>query len=177
MIPHRALCMILAAAWVFGGAATASACTGADVPPDSATTARATAATLCLINEARQARGLVALRTSGSLRRAARGHSLSMVSGSYFSHGDPDGATPVTRLRAAGYIPSAGRWRIGETIAWGTPDRATPAAIVRAWMRSPPHRRELLDGLFRDIGVGIALGTPGAAMPGATFTADFGARG
>jgi uncharacterized protein YkwD len=177
MTLHRVLCSILAAAWVLGGAATASACTGAEAPSDGASMARATAATVCLINEARQSRGLVVVRTSGSLQRAARRHSRSMVSGAYFAHADPDGGTPVTRLRAAGYIPSARPWRIGETIAWGTPDRATPLAIVRAWLRSPPHRRELLDGHFRDIGVGIALGTPRGLAPGATFTADFGARG
>jgi hypothetical protein len=36
--------------------------------------------------------------------------------------------------------------------------------------------RHLLDGRYKDVGVGIALGAPGRGG-GATFTGDFGARG
>jgi uncharacterized protein YkwD len=44
---------------------------------------------------------------------------------------------------------------------------------VLAWLRSPAHRRVLLDRRFRVAGIGIARGTP-FATPGATYTADFG---
>jgi uncharacterized protein YkwD len=66
-------------------------------------------------------------------------------------------------------------WSIGENLAWGSGSRAQPAAIVQAWMDSPPHRRNLLDGHFSVVGLGVADGTPVAsAPPGATFVADFG---
>ena len=47
-------------------------------------------------------------------------------------------------------------------------------------MHSPGHRANILNGGFRDIGIGIATGAPvhlrGAAN-GATYTTDFGFRG
>ena len=52
----------------------------------------------------------------------------------------------------------------------------TPASRVAAWMRSASHRPILLGASFREVGVGIAPGTPGAAGAGATYTADFGRR-
>jgi uncharacterized protein YkwD len=65
---------------------------------------------------------------------------------------------------------------MGETIAWGSGARATPALIVHSWLASPGHRAILLDGRYKDLGVGIALGAPGRG-DGATFTGDFGSRG
>jgi len=52
------------------------------------------------------------------------------------------------------------RWAVGENIAWGTSDRTSPGKIVRAWMRSPGHRRNILDRRFDELGLGIALGAP-----------------
>jgi uncharacterized protein YkwD len=47
---------------------------------------------------------------------------------------------------------------------------------VHSWLTSPGHRAILLDGRYKDVGVGVALGAPGHG-DGATFTGDFGARG
>jgi uncharacterized protein YkwD len=45
-------------------------------------------------------------------------------------------------------------------------------------MQSPPHRANILDGSFSDVGVGIAAGVPtGDAAAGATYVTDFGRRG
>jgi uncharacterized protein YkwD len=43
-------------------------------------------------------------------------------------------------------------------------------------MSSAAHRSMLLDGSFREIGVGLALGAPVANMGGATLTLTFGRR-
>jgi uncharacterized protein YkwD len=51
---------------------------------------------------------------------------------------------------------------------------ATPATIVDSWMNSPPHRAILLGRDFRDMGIGIATGTPSGGADGATFTLDAG---
>jgi len=131
---------------------------------------------VCVINQARADHGLGALRTTDSLARAAAAHSRDMVLHDFFAHDSPTGSTPKERIDRAGYFDGAASWAMGETIAWGTGSRATPAAIVRSWLRSPGHRAILLDGRYRDLGVGIALGAPGQA-DGATFTGDFGARG
>jgi uncharacterized protein YkwD len=171
----RILCGAFAAACVLGGAAPALACTGTDAVPTGATMAQARGATLCLINEARRAHGLSTLQPVARLRQAALGHSRAMVAEAYFAHEDPDGSTPVSRIRDTGYLRAARRWSVGETIAWGTGGLGSPRAIVRAWMNSPPHRHILLSGRFRDIGVGIVLGNPQGAG-GATVTADLGMR-
>ncbi|HWC25664.1 MAG TPA: CAP domain-containing protein, partial [Solirubrobacteraceae bacterium] len=69
-------------------------------------------------------------------------------------------------------------WSLGENIAWGSGERATPQEIVRAWMRSPGHRRNILERRFRNIGIGVATGAPGdvSGRPAATYTTDFGQR-
>jgi uncharacterized protein YkwD len=43
-------------------------------------------------------------------------------------------------------------------------------------MHSPPHRSEILNGGFHDLGIGISYGFPGRGSHGATFTIDFGSR-
>ena len=46
---------------------------------------------------------------------------------------------------------------------------------MRAWLRSPTHRRVLLSARYRRVGIGIARGTPAEPDgPGVTYTADFG---
>jgi uncharacterized protein YkwD len=156
--------------------ASAAACAGAGTAPDPATVARAQSATLCLINAARSERGLSALGATASLARAAAAHSHDMAVRDFFSHDSPGGLTPAQRIDRAGYLDGASTWRIGETIAWGSGSSASPSAIVRSWLRSPPHRAIVLDGRYQDVGIGIAVGAPQGGG-GATFTGDFGARG
>jgi uncharacterized protein YkwD len=177
MARHRTLCIVAASvACALVPAATASACAGARSRPSEASIERAARATVCLINEARSDHGLGALRSRGALERAAAAHSRDMVRNGFFSHDSPTGSTPKERIDRAGYFDGASSWSLGETIAWGDGARATPAAIVRSWLRSPGHRAILLDGRYDDLGVGIALGAPGRGG-GATFTGDFGSRG
>jgi uncharacterized protein YkwD len=156
--------------------APAAACAGAHRRPTAATLERAARATACLIDAQRGAHGLRALRTNARLARAARRHSRQMVARRYFDHTDPGGVGPAARIAATGYLAGAHAWAIGETIAWGTGPFATPAAIVRDWMRSPPHRATILDAVLRDVGVGFARGSPAGLGRAATVTADFGAR-
>lgn len=139
------------------------------------------AATLCLINRERLAHGERPLRTNARLGRAAQLHTDSMAAHDYFEHagtGGPGGGTPLSRMRAVGYISSSRvGYEIGENIAWGTLDLATPRAIVAAWMRSPAHRANILDPRYRETGIGVSGRAPAAlaqGQPGAIYTEDFG---
>ena len=135
-------------------------------------------AVVCLLNRHRRAHGLAPLHRRHRLAVAALRHARAMERRRFFSHTSPGGATFVDRIRRAGYL-RGNRWRswsLGETLAWGSGRAATPAGLVRALMHSPPHRRIILDAVFRDVGVGLTAGDPVRAPHGATLTVDFGRR-
>ena len=151
----------------------ASSCANANADPGSTAVSVIRTATFCLLNQQRHSHGVRALRENGDLDRASGRHSRDMVRNQYFAHGDF-----VGRIRAVGYLSGAGSWYVGENIAWGAGSYATPAGIVRIWMNSPPHRHNILSSGFREIGIGVARGTPRAGLSdGATYTTDFGTRG
>jgi uncharacterized protein YkwD len=130
---------------------------------------------LCLVNDQRVAHGVRPVRLDGRLSAAARAHSADMVAHRYFGHSSRSGASFATRIAATGWMRHRRAWAVGEDLAWGTGDRATPAGLVAAWMASPPHRTVLLDRHYRAIGIGIAAGVPVAGVDGGvTCTADFG---
>ena len=133
--------------------------------------------TFCLINRQRTSHGLRPLRESAALDRSARSHSVSMVAHGYFSHNSLDGGSPFQRMAQFGY-PGRGRaCALGENIAAGVRSSGTPAAIVSMWMHSPEHRANILNGAYRDTGMGVAYGFPGIRnVRGATFTQDLGRR-
>lgn len=171
---HTAAMMVavapVSAAFLDAGASTARAAACAGGP------ARVT---ICLINVERKRRGLAPVRANTRLIRAAHRHSLDMVHRGYFGHTSLSGRTFIDRLRIVGYVGRGCTWSAGETIAWGAGASGTPASRVAGWMRSASHRPILLGASFREVGVGIAPGTPGAAGAagaGATYTADFGRR-
>jgi uncharacterized protein YkwD len=151
-------------------AQAAGRCRGADSVPHHGAGALARRATLCLLNSQRHQHHLAGLRSNARLARAASRHSSDMVAHHYFAHGDP-----VSRILHAGYMNMHQSWTVGENIAWGSGSISTPREIVKMWMHSPGHRANILRGSFREIGIGIALGTP-AGGSGATYTTDFGAK-
>lgn len=152
------------------------ACSASHAPVRGATVARARDATLCLLNRVRSRHGLRPLRLNHKLARVARLHSRDMVRRRYFDHNSLNGATPFQRIMRTHYVPPNSSWSLGENIGWGGGGRADPAALVRMWMHSAGHRANILSGSFRDIGIGIAPGTPtrGGHRRGATYTTDFG---
>lgn len=156
-------------------AAAAGRCHGAGAPPRAGAGDAPARAVLCLLNRERVRRHLAPLRRDRRLALAARSHSRAMVAQRVFSHDGPFGDV-VARLRRAGYIRAGGGWTVGENIAWGGGSLAAPASIMRGWMSSPGHRANILSPGFRDVGIGVALGAPGAGGGGATYTQDFGAR-
>jgi uncharacterized protein YkwD len=152
-----------------------AACSAADATASQLSKRALVRATLCVLNAERARRDLGALRLNRKLSTAARRHSQAMVSGRFFSHDSADGASFVDRIRGTGYLSGASGWYVGENIAYGSGTRSSPRSIGRAWMNSPPHRRNILSPSFREIGIGVASGTPVGAG-GATYTTDFGQR-
>jgi uncharacterized protein YkwD len=119
-------------------------------------------AVVCLINNQRTERGLPALRANSRLDRSAQSWTDAMVSQDEFTHGVDFAA----RITAVGYNWSTA----GENIATGF---ATPAAVVRGWMASAGHCRNILTPTFAAVGTGVsASGVSGFGSPG-TWTQDF----
>ncbi len=143
----------------------AGQCPDAMTPASAAPAAALRAAVLCLINGERRRFGLPPLGANAGLDRMAQSWSTFMV-----AHDEYDHAAFVARLGAFGY-----HWRTaGENIATGY---ATPRGVVLAWMSSQEHCRNILEPVFRDVGVGVVPGyVPMAANIGSTWTLDLGLR-
>jgi uncharacterized protein YkwD len=133
-----------------------------------------------LINQKRAAHHLARLRVNTKLVSAARSHSREMGAKHYFGHCSADGAQFTSRLIHYGYTRAGCRsWSAGEDIAWGSGLYGTALATVKAWMKSAPHRRVILHGTFRDIGIGAVVhsgGYGGCSGPVTFFTMDLGRR-
>ncbi|HEX3910360.1 MAG TPA: CAP domain-containing protein [Solirubrobacteraceae bacterium] len=161
--------------------AAASACAGEGSSPNGRNAALIDAAALCLMNQIRAAHSLPALHFNASLGRIASGQASDMVRGHYFGDQSLSGQSPLARIMASGYVlhPANIRLHAAQNIGWGTGHSATPAGIVRAWMESPPHRKIILTGAYRDAGVGVAPSVPSGfsgRWHGGTYAAEFGIR-
>lgn len=153
--------------------AAQSGCAGAGEIPAPGAVDQAASALECVLNEERAKRGRPRVHSQAQLQRAAERHARDMVRRRYFSHTTPEGRTFDERLKAytRGFV-----WKVGETLAWGGGSKATPEAIVRAWLVSPSHRHVLLDADYRDVGIGVVPGLSLSTGPGATYAADYGVR-
>jgi uncharacterized protein YkwD len=154
----------------------AATCRGAHLKPTRTHAVAVRHATLCLLNRQRAAHGLPRLREHRSLSTAAKKYARLMIAKHFFDHVSPAGSTMASRIKRTNYLKHKRSYALGENIAWGSGGLATPAQIVDAWMHSAGHRANILNGSFREIGIGIALGAPNGGS-GATYVNDFGRRG
>lgn len=156
----------------------ATPCQNTQLTPEAANLAVVRAAVLCLINTERAQNGKEPLIPDPRLEQAAESHGKEMLSVDYFDHVSPSGLTPVQRIRATGYIPSSEvGYVIGENLAWGTLTLATPQAIVSAWIASPEHLANILEGKYRDTGIDVEPEVPESlaeGVAGALYTQEFG---
>jgi uncharacterized protein YkwD len=156
----------------------AGACQDGGLEPNAQNLDRIRAAVMCLVNQERTSRGEGELQPNERLEQAAQSHTESMASGDYFEHVGPGGDTPLTRMRASGYIYSSQiGFEVGENLAWGTLWEASPRTIVASWMASQGHRENILNPRFRDTAVGVSPHAPSSkshGQPGALYTQDFG---
>lgn len=160
-----------------GFAGEALACKGGNKLPNAQTVNSARLTLVCLANKQRRHHHLRLVHGHPSLTTAAQLHSDTMAADNFFAHAGSDG-TPVSRASWAGYGRGSHSWAVGENLGFGGGRLGTPKAIFKAWIRSPGHRRVILDRRWREVGVGITIGSPlgrdGQGM--ATYTIDFGYR-
>ena len=160
-----------------GSPADASAgCRAAKKPAYSVSSRVARKATLCLINKRRAKHGAHRLKEARSQRKAAKRHTRTMLRKGCFSHLCGGEGDLVKRLSATGYLPCNCSWGVGENIAYGFGRRSSPKKIVKAWMKSPGHRANILNRSFERIGIGVKPSTPTGGGQGATYTTTFGYR-
>jgi uncharacterized protein YkwD len=105
------------------------------------------------VNNSRAEAGLPPLVQENPLDGLAAERSDDMAARHYFSHVTPDGVDVFTLMGWRGISYSIA----GENLAWTTfdPDYAV-AAVLEGFLDSPPHRANLLNPAFSQIGVGIA---------------------
>jgi uncharacterized protein YkwD len=132
------------------------------------------------INEARLAHKVRRLTVSGALARAARQHALVMGRLGFFSHSSADGASSGTRITSFYAVGGSAGWAVGEVILWGKQGLSASQVLAR-WLSSDPHRAQILDRRWRDIGVAAVEvdDAPGvyAGRDVTIVVVDFGARG
>lgn len=151
-------------------------CANADLVPTAANLDRIGDALACLHNLTR-ARGRVGtLAVNAALATAASRHADDMVARGYFEHSTPDGGHFDQRILATGYMRGANGWEIGENLIWAAGDLATPDALMSSWLDSAGHRANLLEPVYRELGLGVSFGTP-TGLDGVTVAAEFGVRG
>lgn len=104
-------------------------------------------------NEERTSRGFGSLSGSTQLSASAQVKAQDILDRQYFEHTAPDGTELSDLVDNQNYEYV----RIGENLALGT--FKDDADVVTAWMNSPGHRANILEGKYTEIGIGIASGT------------------
>jgi uncharacterized protein YkwD len=131
------------------------------------------------INNLRREQGLTPLKASVALAAAAREQSVSMARHGFFAHSSYNGSPFWKRVATRYRRPAAGSWSVGENLVWRSPKLSARAALT-LWLQSPPHRQNLLNPVWREVGIAAvhASSAPGvyAGHDVTILTADFGVR-
>lgn len=102
-------------------------------------------------NAARRAHGVPPLHQNDNLAAAAHWLAGDMATHNYFSHTDSQGRTFDVRLAQFNYWHGNGG--IAENIAAGYSD---VPSVVSAWLNSPGHAQNMLNPVYREMGMGYA---------------------
>jgi uncharacterized protein YkwD len=108
----------------------------------------------CGINVVRRSFGLRLVRGSVPLNRSSL-LKADAVRRCGFSH-TPCGMSFSLTFRRAGYLPARA---ISENLAWGQGELGSPLRTLSQWLRSPPHRANLLARRWRDLGIAVERGS------------------
>ena len=108
-----------------------------------------------MTNKERKNKDVPALKLNPALSKIARAHSANMARQEKFDH-NLDEKTPFDRLREAGYK----YLKAAENIAMGEKG-ASQELIMKSWMESELHSKNILNPDYTEIGVGIAADKTG----------------
>jgi hypothetical protein len=114
-------------------------------------------------NSARTANGVSPLTLNAKLDASAQAKANDMAAKDYWSHNTPSGDPPWVFIDAQGYAYQ----KLGENLATGF---NSEQATIDGWMASPPHRENLLDSAFAEVGFGYANITDYTAVGGGPMT-------
>jgi uncharacterized protein YkwD len=131
------------------------------------------------VNRVRAQHSLKPLARSSALAKAAASHSRSMAADGYFAHESSNGSVFWQRIKLFYSMGNHRYWAVGENLVWASPD-LTAKRTVKMWMKSPPHRANLLSKNWREVGLSAVYSSnaPGKYQDRAAtiVTADFGVR-
>ena len=103
-------------------------------------------------NKQRESQGLGDLTVNDKLSQAAYLKAQDMFTHDYWAHTSPQGVEPWKWFNDTGYNYSIA----GENLAKNYP---TADATVNAWMNSPSHRENIMNGKYTDVGFAVVEGT------------------
>lgn len=106
---------------------------------------------ISLVNQARKAEGLDILTENKSLTLSANQKADDMIKENYFAHNSPGGKTPWFWMEKNNYDYRYA----GENLAM---DFHNAFDQQLAWMKSPTHRKNILNQEFKEIGVAVKQG-------------------
>ena len=174
---------VVAATLVLGSALradTAQACANGGLRPTSSNLARVEKALVCELNVERAKAGRVPLERDRRLDRSAIRQTRDMVRRGYVAHQRRGGPSLLERIRDTGYFRGTRSGLYSENLGYAPPERATAEGMTRAFSLSESHRKTMLYGRFRNVGIGSVMIDPNPAFysdyPAVVFTFDFGRR-
>ena len=106
---------------------------------------------LNLTNYERAQAGQPPLTLNRQLSEAAKKKSAHMFANNYWAHFAPDGTSPWDFIRGEGYSYTYA----GENLAKGF---TTSYDAVKAWMKSPTHKANILSPNYREVGFSVGEG-------------------
>ena len=104
-----------------------------------------------LTNQERRQNGNQPLAVSSRLEAAAQLKLADMFKNNYFAHNSPQGATPWSWLQKANYNYTMA----GENLAMNF---YSSNEVMKAWMASELHRKNVLLNDFSEIGIAVGYG-------------------
>lgn len=107
--------------------------------------------------------GLIPVTENSLLNQSALAKCNDMATRNYWSHNTPDGQLPWIFITQTGYSYN----RAGENLAYGF---GTSKDTMVGWMKSPKHKENIVEPLFREVGFGVCsakdyIGEPSAGKP------------
>lgn len=138
-----------------GGSSTGTGSSGTGTSSSSGTTSVTLTAdeqeVFNLINQQRANNGLPALKIDAEVQRVARIKAQDMVDNNYFAHNSPTYGTPFQMLNSF----KVSYRSAGENIA----GNSSNSGAVTAWMNSPGHKANILNGSYNYTGIGVVTGS------------------